>query len=66
MTKPELVDLLIDSRLHTKARKLLEMVYVHGMSQSEAARVLDITRQAANAYVARFRKLLGGNLWFGF
>ena len=57
MTKQELVTKLTDTRLRTKARKLLELVYVEGYSQAEAARTLDVSAQVASKYVMRFRKL---------
>lgn len=57
MNKAELVTKLIDSRLHTKARKLLEMVYVDGITQADAARAIGVSRQVACQYVMRFRKL---------
>jgi DNA-directed RNA polymerase specialized sigma24 family protein len=57
MTKQELVNKLVDSRLHTKAREFLEMVYVEGKSQADAARVIGVSPQSASQYVNRFRKL---------
>lgn len=57
MNKEELVEKLIDSRLHTRARKLLELVYVEGVSQAEAARTLGVSAQSASQYVSRFKKL---------
>lgn len=57
MTKADLVTKLIDSRLQTKARKLLELVYVEGLSQAEAARTIGVSVQVASQYVMRFRKL---------
>lgn len=57
MTKQELVNKLIDSRLRTKARKLLELVYVEGYGQAEAARTIGVSAQVSSQYVMRFRKL---------
>ena len=59
MTKEEFVNKLVNSRtrLQTKARKLLELVFVEGYSQAEAARELGVSRASASQYVARFRKL---------
>lgn len=57
MNREELVNKLIDSRLHTKARKLLELVYVDGHSQAEAARMVGVSPQVSSQYVMRFRKL---------
>ena len=57
MTKQELVTKLIDSRLHSKARKLLELVYVEGFAQADAARAVGVSAQVASQYVMRFRKL---------
>ena len=57
MTKQELVTKLVDSRLHTKARDFLEMVYVEGKSQADAARAIGVSPQSASQYVNRFRKL---------
>lgn len=57
MTKSNFVDVLVNSssRLSMDARKTLELIFVEGYSQTEAAKVTGVSRQCTSAYVKRFR-----------
>lgn len=57
MTKSDFVDVLVNSnsRMTMRARKTLELIYVEGYSQTEAANVTGVSRQCTSAYVKTFR-----------
>lgn len=56
MTKSEFTDHLLHTRYREPMRKALELVFVEGMSQSEAGRQLNIPQQNVNRAVQTFKR----------
>ena len=54
MDKAKFTDLLVGRRFRADARRALELVFVQGMSQADAARVTGLHRQAVNRAVKKF------------
>jgi hypothetical protein len=60
MTKAEFIEVITkpNCRLHSKGRKVAELVFVDGLNISDAARQLSLTPQSAGQMIKKFRKLL--------
>ena len=60
MTKAEFVDVVSkkECRLHNKGRQVCELVFVEGLTASDAARRVGVHPVSANTMVRKFRCLI--------